>query len=172
MFQWWSSVNLHNWNTLEDHWIHKYTGMPLEPHWLMLTPSGVPVLICIVETHWNTTGRPLEDHLNHNGNTLATNKSFSSGIPVYAGVYVSGTQDCHWIATELPLAQVRDIWERACAYRCCTRESLVTQSVIRVGSSLFDRSMLLLFREPIMSPITVFTTVPNALLIKALLQST
>ena len=71
----------------------------------MLTPSGVPVLICIVETHWNTTGRPLEDHLNHSGNALATNNSFSSGIPVYAGVYVSGTLDCHWIATELPLAQ-------------------------------------------------------------------
>ena len=30
---------------LEDHWSHKYTGMPLEPHWLMLAPSGVPVAI-------------------------------------------------------------------------------------------------------------------------------
>ena len=42
-----SSVNLHNWNwnTLEDHWSHKYTGMPLEPHWLMLAPSGIPVAI-------------------------------------------------------------------------------------------------------------------------------
>ena len=31
--------------TLEDHWSHRYTGMPLEPHWLMLAPSGVPVAI-------------------------------------------------------------------------------------------------------------------------------
>ena len=31
--------------TLEDYWRHKYTGMPLEPHWLMLAPSGVPVAI-------------------------------------------------------------------------------------------------------------------------------
>ena len=31
--------------TLEDHWSHKYTGMPLEPHWLMLALSGVPVAI-------------------------------------------------------------------------------------------------------------------------------
>ena len=31
--------------TLEDHWSHKCTGMPLEPHWLMLAPSGVPVAI-------------------------------------------------------------------------------------------------------------------------------
>ena len=31
--------------TLEDHWSHKYIGMPLEPHWLMLAPSGVPVAI-------------------------------------------------------------------------------------------------------------------------------
>ena len=45
VFQWRSSVNLHNWNTLEDHWSHRYTGMPLEPHWLMLAPSGIPVAI-------------------------------------------------------------------------------------------------------------------------------
>ena len=45
VFQWQSSVNLHNWNTLEDHWSHRYTEMPLEPHWLMLAPSGVPVAI-------------------------------------------------------------------------------------------------------------------------------
>ena len=41
--QWWPSVNLYNWNTLEDHCSHKYTGMPLEPHWLMLAPSGFRV---------------------------------------------------------------------------------------------------------------------------------
>ena len=86
VFQWRSSVNLHNWNTLEDHWSHKYIGMPLEPRWLMLAPSGDPVLICIIGTHWNTTGKPLEDHWKHTGNTLATNSSFSSGIPVYTGV--------------------------------------------------------------------------------------
>ena len=45
LLQWRSSVNLHNRNTLEDHWSHKYTGMPLQPHWLMLAPSGVPVAI-------------------------------------------------------------------------------------------------------------------------------
>ena len=43
--QWCSSVDLHYWNTLEDHWSQKYTGMPMEPHWLMLAPSGVPVAI-------------------------------------------------------------------------------------------------------------------------------
>ena len=31
--------------TLEDHWSLVYTGMPLEPHWLMLAPSGVPLAI-------------------------------------------------------------------------------------------------------------------------------
>ena len=31
--------------TLEDHWSHKYTEMPLEPHWLMLAPTGVTVAI-------------------------------------------------------------------------------------------------------------------------------
>ena len=67
--QWQSSVNLHNWNTLDHHW--KTTWRPLEAHW----------------------------------NTLATNKSFSSCIAVYTGVYVPGTLDCHWVVTELPLAQ-------------------------------------------------------------------
>ena len=42
---WQSSVNLHNWNTLEGHWSHKYTGMPLKPHWLMLARSGIPLAI-------------------------------------------------------------------------------------------------------------------------------
>ena len=46
IIQWSSSGNLMLiWNTLEDHWSHKYTGMPLEPHWLMLAPRGVPVAI-------------------------------------------------------------------------------------------------------------------------------
>ena len=76
-----------------------HTGRPLEPqvHWdatgttladvsTQWCPSGDPVLICIIGTHWNTTGRPLEDHWKHTGKTLATNNYFSSGIPVYTGV--------------------------------------------------------------------------------------
>ena len=46
VFQWQSRAHhLHNWNTPEDHRSHKNTGMPLEQHWLMLAPSGVPVAI-------------------------------------------------------------------------------------------------------------------------------
>ena len=71
---------------LEDHWSQKYTRMPLEPHWLMLAPSGAPVLIYIIGTHWQITGKPLEDHWKLTGNTLAPNNFFSSGIPVYTGV--------------------------------------------------------------------------------------
>ena len=44
VFQWKSCVNVHNRNT-GSHWSHKFTGMPLESHWLMLTPSGIPVAI-------------------------------------------------------------------------------------------------------------------------------
>ena len=67
VLQWQSSGNLHKWNTLEDQWSRKYTGMPLEANWLMLAktqwcPSGNPVLICIIGTHWNATGRPLETY--------------------------------------------------------------------------------------------------------------
>ena len=66
-------------STLGYHWAD-HTGRPLEPqvHWdatgttladasVQWCPSGDPVLICIIGTHWNTTGRPLEDHWKHNG---------------------------------------------------------------------------------------------------------
>ena len=66
-------------STLGRHWNH--TGAASN-QWC---PNGDPVLICTIGTHWNTTGRPLKDHLKHTGNTLATNNSFSSGIPVYTG---------------------------------------------------------------------------------------
>ena len=94
VFQWRSSVNLHNWNT----------GRPLEPqvHWdatgttladasTQWCPSGDPVLICIIGTHWKTTGKPLEAHWH-----------FSSGIPVYTGVYVPGTLEDHWLRVRVP----------------------------------------------------------------------
>ena len=41
------------------------------------------------------------------GNTLAASNSFSSGIPVYNGVLIPGTLECHWTITELPLGQGR-----------------------------------------------------------------
>ena len=82
-------------STLGYHWT-EHTGRPLEPqvHWdttgttladtsTQWCPSGDPVFICIIGTHLNATGKRLEDHWKHTGNTLATNNSFSSGIPVY-----------------------------------------------------------------------------------------
>ena len=85
-------------STLGYHWTY-HTGRSLEPqvHWdatgttladasTQWCPSGDQVLICIIGTHWKTTGKPLEDHWKHTGNTLVTNNSFSNGIPVYIGV--------------------------------------------------------------------------------------
>ena len=75
------------------HMGHPHTGdvnaMPQEPQ------SGDPVLICIIRSHRNAIGRPLEDHWKHIGNALATNNSFSSGIQVHTGVYSPGTLDSH-----------------------------------------------------------------------------
>ena len=66
-------------STLGYHWTD-HTGRPLGPqvHWdatgttladasIQWCPGGDPVLICIIGTHWNTTGRPLEDHWKHTG---------------------------------------------------------------------------------------------------------
>ena len=85
-------------STLGYHWAD-HTRRPLEPqvHWdatgttladasTQWCSSGDPVLICIIGTHWKTTGKPMEDHWKHTGNTLATNNSFSSGIPACTGV--------------------------------------------------------------------------------------
>ena len=44
-----SRAHLHNWNTLEDQWSHKYNGIPLKPHWLMLARRSL-------EDHWGHTG--------------------------------------------------------------------------------------------------------------------
>ena len=81
-------------STLGYHWTD-HTGRPLDPHiyWDAIgttladastqwCPSDDPVLICILEH----TGRPLKSHWKTTGSTLATNNSFSSGIPVYNGV--------------------------------------------------------------------------------------
>ena len=85
-------------STLGYHWTD-HTRKPLEPqvHWdttgttladasTECFPIGDPVLICIIGTHWMTTGKPLENHWKTTGSTLATNNYFSSGIPVYTGV--------------------------------------------------------------------------------------
>ena len=54
---------------------------------------------------------------------------------------------------------------------CYTREAPVTQSATRFGSSLLDSSMPLLFRQPITSPIFVFTSSPTCLLVQTQLRS-
>ena len=77
-------------STLGYHWTD-HTGRPLEPqvHWdatgttladagTQWCPNGDPVLICIIGTHWKTTGKSLKYHLKHTGNTLATNNYLSS----------------------------------------------------------------------------------------------
>ena len=60
--QWRSSVNLHNWNTLEDLW--KATGVPLEDHWKHTGISPVAFQCTLgskFQAHWIATGLPLED---------------------------------------------------------------------------------------------------------------
>ena len=104
-------------STLGYHWTD-HTGRPLEPqvHWdatgttladasTQWCSSGDPVLICIIGTHWKTTGKPLEDHWKHTGNTLATN-IFS---PVAFQCTLVSKFQAHWIATGLPL---EDHWLR------------------------------------------------------------
>ena len=65
-------------STLGYHWTEN-TGRPLEVHWdatgttladasTQWCPSGDPVLIYIIGTHWKTTVKPLEDHWKHTGN--------------------------------------------------------------------------------------------------------
>ena len=63
-----------------------------------------------------------------------------------------------------------DTWDRPCA--CYTREAPVTQfATMGVGSSQLNSSNLLLFRQPLTSPIIVFTSGPTCLLVQTQLQS-
>ena len=97
-------------STLGYHWT-AHTGRPLEPqvHWdatgttladasTQWCPSGDPVLICIIGTHWKTTGKPLEDHWKHTGI-----------FPVVFQCTLGSKFQAHWIATGLPL---EDHWLR------------------------------------------------------------
>ena len=104
-------------STLGYYWTD-HTGRPLEQpqvHWdatgtvladasTQWCPSGDPVVICIIGTHWWTTGKPLEYHWKHTGNTLATNNS-----PVAFLCTLGSKFQAHWIATGLPL---EDHWLR------------------------------------------------------------
>ena len=71
VFQWQSSVNLNIWNKLEYNWSHRYIaiGATLDGAYTQWYPSGNPVLICIIGTHWITTGTwsPLDAHWKHTG---------------------------------------------------------------------------------------------------------
>ena len=74
VFQWQYSVNLHNWSILEDHWRHKYIGMPLEPTGWCYHPVVSQWQSSVnfhnwnaLEDHWEATGRPLEAHWKHIG---------------------------------------------------------------------------------------------------------
>ena len=99
---------------LEDDWSHKFTGMPLEPHWLMLVPSGVPVAIQCWSAHLEHPGRPLQPqvHWNATGTTLADASTHwcSSGDPVLIciiGIHCKTTGNPleeHWKTTGSTLA--------------------------------------------------------------------
>ena len=108
------------------HWTDR-TGRPLEPHvhWdatgttvadasTQWCSSGDPVLICIIGTHWKTTGATstLECHWNHTGWCLhpvvsqwrssVNLHNWNTGRPLEA---LGFKFQAHWIATGRPLAQ-------------------------------------------------------------------
>ena len=125
-------------STLGYHWTDR-TGRPLEPqvHWdatgttladasTQWCSSGDPVLICITETHWKTTGTTstLECHWNHTGwclhpvvsqwwssvnlhnwNTLKDHWKHTGISPVAFQCTLGSKFQAHWIATGRPLAQ-------------------------------------------------------------------
>ena len=125
-------------STLGYHWTDR-TGRPLEPqvHWdatgttladasTQWCSSGNPVLICIIGTHWKTTGATstLGCHWNHTGwclhpvvsqwrssvnlhnwNTLEDHWKHTGISPVAFQCTLGSKFQAHWIATGRPLAQ-------------------------------------------------------------------
>ena len=101
-------------STLGYHWTDR-TGRPLEPqvHWdatgttladasIQWCSSGDPVLICIIGTHWKTTGATstLGCHWNHTGSCLLPVVSqWRSSVNLHNW----NTLEDHWKATGKPL---------------------------------------------------------------------
>ena len=96
-------------STLGYDWTDR-TGRPLEPqvHWDAIgttlagactqwCPNGNPVLICIIGTHWKTTGKPLEDHWKTTGSTLAFLQWHSSVHWGLSSRHTGLPLDCHWL---------------------------------------------------------------------------
>ena len=136
----------HSVSTLESHWTDQ-TGRPLESqvHWdatgttladasIQWYPNGDPVLICIIGTHWNTTGATstLGCHWNHTGwclhpvvsqwqssvnlhnwNTLEHHWKCTGYQQFFLQWHSSVHLGLNWIATGLPLdyhwLMVRDL---------------------------------------------------------------
>ena len=106
-------------STLGYHWTD-HTGRPLEPqvHWdatgttladasTQWCSSGAPVLICIIGTHWKTTGATstLEDHWKATGRPLEAHwKHWLPTIlsPVPFQCTLGSKFQAHWIATGRP----------------------------------------------------------------------
>ena len=98
-------------STLGYHWTD-HTGRPLEPqvHWdatgttladasTQWCSSGDPVLICIIGTHWKTTGEPLEDHWKHTGYQQFFLQWHSSVHWGLCSRHTGLPLDCHWKTT-------------------------------------------------------------------------
>ena len=98
-------------STLGYHWTYR-TGRPLEPqvHWdaTGTTPadastqwcsSGDPLLICIIGTHWKTTGKPLEDHWKTTGYQQFFLQWHSSVHWGLSSRHTGLPLDCHWKTT-------------------------------------------------------------------------
>ena len=98
-------------STLGYHWTN-HIGRPLEPqlNWdatgttladasTQWCSSGDPGLICIIGTHWNTTGRPLEAHGKHTGYQQFFHQWHSSVHWGLSSRHTGLPLDCHWITT-------------------------------------------------------------------------
>ena len=98
-------------STLGYHWT-EHTVRPQEPqvHWdatgttladssTQWCSSGDRVLICIIGTHWKTTGRPLEDHWKHTGYQQFFLQWHSSVHCDLSSRHTGLSLDCHWKTT-------------------------------------------------------------------------
>ena len=98
--------------------------------------------------------------------------NISMVIDIAIDLFTSEDRYSLWITTApLGVYNPDHIWYRTCACRCYTREAPVTQTATGVGSSLLHSSIPLLFRQPITSPMIVFTSSPTYLLVQTQLQS-
>ena len=149
MFQWRSSVNLHNWNTLESHW--KTTGI-----------SPVAFQCTQFKAYWIATVLPLEDHwlmvreeINTSANKHGTTPTDEPLLQLRAirSLWYSTEDEWFWMIMSVLLLFVILISQESETLQWINSPQLQKESFSKASSTIIYSSVAtLMISRPILTP--------------------